>query len=113
MADYYDLISPRKGKDDKTRWHRVGAAFPDKNGGDAFNLVFDSLPLPDAEGRVALRMSRPLPKEGDGGGYQQRQASRAAAEDYRRAKEEPPRGGGRPSGYSLDDDIPFAPEVRG
>jgi hypothetical protein len=103
MADYYDLISPRKGKDDKTRWHRVGAAFADKNGGDAFNLVFDSLPLPDAEGRVALRMSRPLPKDGDGGGYQQRQPPRDTA------RQAPPQaqvgGSGR---YDVgDDEIPF------
>jgi len=50
----YDLLSPRKGKDDKTRWFKVGAAFPRDKGG--FSLVFDALPLPDAEGRVSLMM---------------------------------------------------------
>ena len=50
----YDLVSPRKGKDDKTRWFKVGAAFPRDKGG--FSLVFDALPLPDAEGRVTLMM---------------------------------------------------------
>lgn len=50
----YDLVSPRKGKDDKTRWFKVGAAFPREKGG--FQLVFDALPLPDAEGRVTLMM---------------------------------------------------------
>ena len=50
----YDLLSPRKGRDDKTRWHKVGAAFPRDKGG--FQLVFDSLPLPDNEGRVTLMM---------------------------------------------------------
>lgn len=50
----YDLVSPRKGKDDKTRWFKVGAAFPRDKGG--FQLVFDALPLPDAEGRVTLMM---------------------------------------------------------
>ena len=50
----YDLLSPRKGRDDKTRWHKVGAAFPRDKGG--FQLVFDSLPLPDDEGRVTLMM---------------------------------------------------------
>lgn len=54
----YDLISPRARKDGKTYWHKVGAAFPRDKGG--FSLVFDSLPLPDAEGRVALLMSEPL-----------------------------------------------------
>ena len=50
----YDLLSPRKGKDDKTRWFKIGAAFPRNKGG--FQLVFDALPLPDAEGRVSLMM---------------------------------------------------------
>lgn len=121
MADYYDLISPRKRKDrdgnEKTNWHKVGAAFPAREG-DAFSLVFDSLPLPDAEGRVMLRMSRPLERDdrggNQGGGYE-RQASRSGADDYRRAKDEPPRqSGGGPARYDLDgDDVPFAPEWRG
>ena len=50
----FDLVSPRKGKDDKTRWFKVGAAFPRDKGG--FQLVFDALPLPDADGRVTLMM---------------------------------------------------------
>jgi hypothetical protein len=57
----YDLVSPRKGKDDKTRWHKVGAAFPRDAGG--FSLVFDSLPLPDAEGRVTLMMWEAKPRD--------------------------------------------------
>ena len=59
---HYDLLSPRKGKDEKTRWHKVGAAFPRDKGG--FQLVFDSLPLPDAEGRVSLMMWEAKPKDG-------------------------------------------------
>jgi hypothetical protein len=69
----YDLLSPRKSKDDKTRWHKIGAAFPRDKGG--FSLVFDSLPLPDADGRVSLMMWEAKPRdEGQGssaGGYQQ------------------------------------------
>ena len=57
----YDLLSPRKGKDDKTNWHRVGVAFPRDKGG--FQLLFDSLPLPDAEGRVTLMMWEAKPRE--------------------------------------------------
>ena len=67
---HFDLLSPRKGRDDKTRWHKVGAAFPRDKGG--FQLVFDSLPLPDAEGRVSLMMWEAKPRE-DGrqqGGHQ-------------------------------------------
>lgn len=85
----YDLVSPRKGKDDKTRWHKVGAAFPRDKGG--FSLVFDSLPLPDSEGKVTLMMWEAKPREDNGQGY----------------------GGGSAYGAStgtapeLDDSIPF------
>lgn len=70
----YDLLSPRKGKDDKTRWHKVGAAFPRDKGG--FSLVFDSLPLPDTEGRVSLMMWEAKPKD-DGYSDTARTADRA------------------------------------
>ena len=58
---HFDLLSPRKGKDDKTRWHKIGAAFPRDKGG--FQLVFDSLPLPDADGRVSVMMWEAKPRE--------------------------------------------------
>ena len=66
----YDLLSPRPKKDGGTSWHKVGAAFPRDKGG--FSLVFDSLPLPDKEGRVSLMMWEATPRE-DGrqqGGHQ-------------------------------------------
>lgn len=53
----YDLISPRARKDGKTFWVKVGAAFPKDGGG--FSLVFDALPLPDADGNVRLLMAEP------------------------------------------------------
>lgn len=75
----YDLLSPRPKKDGGTSWHKVGAAFPRDKGG--FSLVFDSLPLPDKDGRVSLMMweaktrddgrqqssqtQRDMPEEGD------------------------------------------------
>lgn len=68
----YDLLSPRPKKDGGTTWHKVGAAFPRDKGG--FSLVFDSLPLPDKEGRVSLMMWEAKPRE-DGrqqGGQTQR-----------------------------------------
>jgi len=85
----YDLLSPRKGRDDKTHWHKVGAAFPRDKGG--FSLVFDSLPLPDAEGKVTLMMWEAKPRDG---------ASQP--------RSEPAQGGGPDMG----DEIPFAPEWR-
>lgn len=48
----FDVCSPRPRKDsDKPYWHRVGTAFEGEKG---VNIIFDSLPLPDKEGRVAV-----------------------------------------------------------
>ena len=58
----YDLISPRPRKDGKTFWVKVGAAFPKDGGG--FSLVFDALPLPDAEGNVRVLMAEPRDNAG-------------------------------------------------
>lgn len=63
----YDLISPRPRKDGKTHWQKVGAAFP-KDGG-RFSLVFDALPLPDADGRVTVLMSPPKERDDSRQGY--------------------------------------------
>lgn len=87
MAQRFDLVSPRKGKDDKVRWFKVGAAFPRDKGG--FQLVFDALPLPDAEGRVTLMMWEA--QERDGQSSQARTADRAQ----------------RPAQADMDDEIPF------
>lgn len=75
----YDLLSPRKKKDGGTYWHKVGAAFSRDAGG--FSLSFDSLPLPDAEGKVMLLMSEPREQgeqrqERRDDGYGQRQQQR-------------------------------------
>ncbi len=88
-----DVCTPRKGKDGKTRWLRIGAAFPAKQG-DGWNIILDALPLPDAEGRCALSLfplkedSRQQGSQGEGGS------------SYRAAS----RGEGAPD---LDDEIPF------
>lgn len=67
----YDLISPRTRKDGKTFWIKVGSGFSKDGGG--FSLVFDALPLPDAEGNVRVLMSEPREQQG-----QQRQERQAA-----------------------------------
>lgn len=82
----YNLVSPRPGKDGKTNWHKVGVAFTRDKGG--FSLILDSLPLPDAEGRVSLLMTEPLPDNGGqrgGSGH----------------------GGGGRARDDMDDEIPF------
>ena len=97
MADRFNLISPRPRKDGKTHWHTIGSAFPRDKGG--FSLIFDSLPLPDAEGRCTVLMTEPLQDDGP------RQSSRAQAAD--RAQRPPAQR------HAMDDDeVPFAPEVR-
>ena len=89
----YDLLSPRKGRNDKTHWHKVGTAFPQEKGG--FSLVFDSLPLADEKGEVRLMMWEAKPRDD---APQQRQERRQE--------------GGYGRGPDMEDSIPFAPEVR-
>lgn len=56
----FDVCSPRPRKDsDKPYWHRVGTAFHGEKG---INIVFDSLPLPDREGRVSVVLFEPRDK---------------------------------------------------
>jgi len=62
MTKRFDLISPRPNKSGKTYWLKIGAAFPLDKGG--FSLIFDALPLPDAEGRVSVLMKEPMDKDG-------------------------------------------------
>jgi hypothetical protein len=72
MADRYDIVSPRKDRNGKTRWTKVGVAFPAKQG-DGFNLIFEAYPLPDENGEVRANLFPPRDNQQQGGG-QQRQA---------------------------------------
>lgn len=81
MSKRYDMCSPRP-RNDKTFWHRVGTAFENEKG---ITLQFDSLPLPDKEGRVAVMLFEPKDKPAQ---------SRA-----------PERGSS--SASTFDDEIPF------
>jgi hypothetical protein len=60
MSERYDLLSPREGKDGKTFWNKVGAAFKREKGG--YSIVLDAYPLPDKEGRVSMLMVPPKDK---------------------------------------------------
>ena len=95
---HFDLVSPRQGKDGKTRWFKVGAAFPRDKGG--FQLVFDALPLPDAEGRVSLMMWEATPRNGSQQGNGQSDSGQRSGA---------PAGGGR---TEFEDSIPFFMEWR-
>lgn len=67
MAKRYDIMAPRKGRE-KTFWTRIGTAF---EGDKGIQLIFDALPLPDAEGRCVANLFEPREKQG---GTQQREA---------------------------------------
>lgn len=56
MADRFDVCSPRPKKDGGTFWQRVGTAWKGEKG---INIVFDALPLPDAEGRCSVSLFEP------------------------------------------------------
>ena len=61
MAKRYDVCSPRPRKDsDKPFWHRVGTAW---EGDKGINITFDSLPLPDKDGRVSVALFEPREKD--------------------------------------------------
>lgn len=59
MSKRFDICTPRKGRDDKTFWTRIGTAFQGEKG---IQLIFDALPLPDAEGRCVANLLEPREK---------------------------------------------------
>ena len=71
MAKRYDICAPRKGKGDKTFWHRIGTAWEGEKG---IQLVFDSLPIPDADGRCAANLFEPRERN-DSGQAERRQTA--------------------------------------
>ena len=62
MADRYDAVISRKDKNGKTRYTKIGAAFPAKQG-EGFNIVLDALPMPNAEGQAWISLFVPKPRD--------------------------------------------------
>lgn len=91
----FNLCSPRPKKDGGTFWHRIGTAFSDDNGG--FSLIFDSLPLQDADGRCIVKAFPP--NDGD-------------TQSKSRGQQSAPQGGYGNGGADLEDEVPFGPEFR-
>jgi hypothetical protein len=60
MADRYDAMTPRTKKDGSTFWHRVGTGWAGQKG---IQVVLDSLPIPDAEGRVVINLFEPRERQ--------------------------------------------------
>jgi hypothetical protein len=56
MAKRYDICTPRKSREGKTFWTRVGTAF---EGDKGIQLIFDALPLQDSEGRCVANLFEP------------------------------------------------------
>lgn len=83
-----DICTPRKNGE-KTFWVKIGTAWQNDKG---IQLVFDALPIPDAEGRCVANLFEPKPREGQ---QQQQQQRRQAG------------GGNTDWGTALDDDIGF------
>lgn len=87
MAKRFDVCSPRPKKDGTTYWHRVGTAFEGEKG---IGILFDSLPMPDKEGRVSVQLFEPREKT-------EQAPARPAARAPARA----------PAREDMDDEIPF------
>jgi hypothetical protein len=81
MSKRMTIATPRKGKD-KTFWVNIGTAWFSDNG--QIQLVFDALPLTDAEGRCVANLFEPRERT-DAPRQQQRE----------------------PAAADLDDDVPF------
>lgn len=71
MSKRFDVLSPRPKKDGGTFWHRVGTAFEGEKG---IGIVFDSLPLPDSEGKVRVSLFEPREKAAGNAPARPRQA---------------------------------------
>lgn len=70
MANHYELLTARPGKEGKVWWSRIGSMFPAKDG-NGYSIILDAYPLPDKEGRVSCIAREPKPREqpAQSGGY--------------------------------------------
>ncbi|MGM4987398.1 hypothetical protein [Tardiphaga sp. 841_E9_N1_2] len=66
MTDRYDAVISRKDKNGKTRYTKIGAAFPAKGDNGGFNIVLDALPMPNAEGQAWISLFVPKPRDEQG-----------------------------------------------
>lgn len=60
MSIRYDACTPRKSKDGKTFWLKIGSGWQSDKG---MQVVLDALPMPDAEGRCVINLFEPKPRE--------------------------------------------------
>lgn len=93
MATRRDICAPRKKSDGGTYWVKIGTAWDNDKG---TQLVFDALPIPDADGRCSANLFEPREQSDNGRG-------RSAAADRQQASNRS-RGG---FADDLDDEVPF------
>lgn len=94
MSDYLDVGQFKQTKNGKWRFVRLGSA--KKNDKGQLDVYLDALPISDAEGNCRLTIAKR--QEREGGGYPDSTGTTGYG------------SGGRPG--DVDDEIPFAPEVR-
>lgn len=75
MSKRLDICTPRKNGD-KTYWTKIGSAWQNDKG---IQLVFDALPIPDAEGRCVANLFEPKPRDGQ---RQERRQAGAGSDDW-------------------------------
>lgn len=92
MAKRFDIVTPRKGRDGKTFWTKIGVAFENKTGG--YNLSFEALPIASMtdDGCIETRALMMEPRERD---------------DAPRGNGTPSRSNRAPVDDDLGDDVPF------
>jgi len=61
MATRYDACTPRKSKDGKTFWLKIGSGWQSDKG---MQIVLEALPMPDTEGRCVIYLFEPKPRDG-------------------------------------------------
>ena len=87
MNTRFDICTPRPKKDGGSYWVKIGSAW---QGDKGIQLVFDALPIPDAEGRCVANLFEPRSRD------DQHKAN------FNRSQQ----GGGRQTA-DLDDEVPF------
>lgn len=87
MSTRFDICTPRAKKDGGSYWVKIGTAW---QGDKGIQLVFDALPIADAEGRCVANLFEP----------------RSRDDQHRASLNRGQQGGGRQMA-DLDDEVPF------
>lgn len=58
MSDRLDALHGQTGKNGKTYWQKIGAAWKSKKG-EGYTLYLDYLPLNSKDGKIVITLSEP------------------------------------------------------